>query len=74
MSEEKKLKERKIVTLTYCFFLNGQVSGTDFSVSEEKKMQLDVVQGFQPNFGIEFHDFSMILPEIFPFFQGTSNE
>ncbi len=32
------------------------------------------LQGFQPNFGIEFHDFSMIIPEIFPFFQGTSTE
>ena len=32
------------------------------------------LQGFQPNSGIEFHDFSMIFPEIFPFFQDTSTE
>ncbi len=33
-----------------------------------------IEQGFQPNFGNAFHDFSLIFPEIFPFFQGTSTE
>ncbi len=32
------------------------------------------LQGLQPNFRIEFHDFPLIFQEIFPFFQGTSTE
>ena len=42
--------------------------------AKEILISTNVKQGFQPNFGIEFHDFSLIFPEIFLFFQGTSTE
>ncbi len=51
---------------------------TDWSLIEDILCQYVAYyfyqQGFQPNSGIKFHDFSMTFPEIFPFSQDTSTE